>query len=164
MAAASKPPKEPASAAAEKKRAARKPSSWRLYQQLDEHQHCEPSTEPTINLRKVVVDTRKQASLGDSQEETARKQTLLVFNHTHKGHDGTPGEDDSGEEDARGPPLDSDVGERLKAGVRDEEDGQGIEVVARLHVKRLLDVCDTSITDVCAVQEREEIQERQPRN
>jgi hypothetical protein len=164
MAAASKPPNEPASAAAEKKRAARKPSSWRLYQQLNENQHCDPSNLATNNLRKVVINTGEQASLGNSEKESGREQTLFVLDHTHEGHDGTPSKDDGGEEDTRGKPLDGNVGERLEASVRDEEDGQGIEIVARLHVKSRLNFCDTSITDICAVQEGEEIQQRQPRN
>lgn len=113
-------------------------------------------------LRKVVVDTREQTSLCDTKEESARVQTSFVVNDTHQGHDDTPDEDDGGEEDARRPPLDSNVGEGLETGVRDEENGEGNVVVVALHFQGRLHLGNTSITDVCSVQERQEVQERQP--
>jgi hypothetical protein len=61
-------------------------------------------------LREVVVDTREQTSLSNSEEETARVQAGLVGDDTHEGHDDAPHEDDAGEEDAGRPSLDSNVG------------------------------------------------------
>jgi hypothetical protein len=99
IAAARRPPKDPAKAAAEKKSAARKPSSWRLYQQL-----CDVSSASRLvrgRLREVVVDTGEKTSLGQTEEPSASKKSGLVLDAAHDGHDDTPGDDDGGEEDAR---------------------------------------------------------------
>jgi hypothetical protein len=114
--------------------------------------------------RKVVVHAWEKACFSDTEEETARVQAGLVVDDAHEGHDGAPHEDDAGEEDARRPSLDGNVGQRLEAGVRDEEDGQGNVVVGALHVERFLHLGNTGISNVGAVQERQEIEQRQPRN
>ena len=115
-------------------------------------------------LREVVVDAREETGFGDTKEETAGVQAGLVVDHTHEGHDGTPDEDDGGKEDTRRPALDGDVGEGLKSGVGDEEDGQCDIVVGATHVERLLHVGDTGIANVGAVEEGQEIEQRQPGN
>jgi hypothetical protein len=99
-------------------------------------------------LREVVVDTREQTSLSDTEEETAGVEASLVRDDTHEGHDDAPHKDDAGEEDAGRPSLDGDVGQRLEAGVRDEENGQGDVVVGAMHMERLLHVRHTGVSNV----------------
>lgn len=160
MAAAKRPPKEPARAAAEKKRAARKPSSWRLYQQLVDISIKVFGTRSASNLREVVVDTGEQTSLSNTEEPTASKQTSLVVNNTHESHDDTPGENNAGEKDTGRPFLDGNVGERLETGIRNEEDGQSVLIITITHVEISLHVSNTSISNVGTVQEGEQIQQR----
>lgn len=106
-----------------------------------------------VPAREVVVDTGKETSLSDTKEPAASEKTSLVLDNTHERHNEAPGEDNAGEKDARRPPLDQNVGEGLETSVRDEEDGEGIVVVATAHAKVRLHESNTRITDVCSVQE-----------
>ena len=106
-----------------------------------------------VPARQIIVDAREETSLSDTEEPTASEETSLVVDNTHEGHNDTPGEDDGGEEDAGRPPLDQDVGQGLEASVGDEEDCEGVVVIAATHVQVRLHLRNTGVTDVCAVQE-----------
>lgn len=83
---------------------------------------------------------------------------------THEGHDDTPGDDDACEEDARGQTLEEAVGDGLKEGVADEEDGERHVVIASHHAEFSFHVLETGISNVGSVEEGEEVEEREPRD
>lgn len=117
-----------------------------------------------LHLREVVVDTGEETGLSETEEPTTGQESSLVLDETHDGHDGTPGDDDGGEKDTGRVAFEKNVGDGLGTCVRDEEDGQGIVVVASDHADAGLQVGCLCIANVGAVQERQEIQEREPRD
>jgi hypothetical protein len=94
----------------------------------------------------------------------------LILDCAHNGHHGTPKNDDASEEVSWRVTLEYNVRERLGTGIGNEKDSQGIVVIAAMHMKGCLQVGllgrigDFRIANVGTIQERQEIQERKPRN
>lgn len=72
----------------------------------------------------TVRGCRKEASLGDTQEESRGEETAVALYNAHKRHDCTPGENDDGQPDGWSKPFKDDVGGDFEEGVGKEEDGQ----------------------------------------
>jgi len=74
-------------------------------------------------------------------------------------HSDTPGYHDSGYEYTGSEALEEDVGERLEAGVGDEEDGQGSVVLTVGHSEIGLKTIYLRITNVGTVEEGAQVEE-----
>ncbi|GJD04251.1 hypothetical protein ColKHC_13076 [Colletotrichum higginsianum] len=111
-----------------------------------------------VPAREVIVDAGEEAGLGDAEEPAGGEQAGEVGAEAHERHDGAPGDDDAGEEEARRQALEQGVGGGLEDGVADEEDGEREVVVAgACHAEVLLHAGETGVADVGAVEEREQV-------
>jgi hypothetical protein len=70
---------------------------------------------------------------------------------------------DYGNEDGRPQLLEQEIGESLKHGVGDEEDGQGVVVVPGVHGDISRQVGDLGVADVGPVEEADEVEEAELR-
>ena len=63
------------------------------------------------------ISTRKETRLSYAEHETGGKEAFVACDETHQRHDGAPGNDDGGEEDARSQSFQERVRERLEQGI-----------------------------------------------
>ncbi len=63
------------------------------------------------------------------------------------------------DEDGGPDALEEHIGEGLKDGVRDEEDGEGRVVPRRVHTQVPIEARDLGVPNVCPVQEGEKVEE-----
>ena len=80
----------------------------------------------------------------------------------HTGHADPPQDHNDRDENARSQPFKQNVGQRLEAGVGDEEDGETGIVLAAGDVETLLEAVKLGVADVGAVEEGDEIEETKP--
>lgn len=115
-----------------------------------------------VPAREVVVHTREETSLGDTEKPAGSKETCVVLAETHEGHDDTPDHDDASEEDTGCQSLQQSVGDGFSDGITNEEDGQGHVIVSIDHPQVKFHALQTSIANVCSIKEGEEVQQREP--
>lgn len=117
---------------------------------------------PLIPAAEVELHSRKQPSLRQAQEKPRSRQSSKIMNQAHAHHANAPKDHDDGQEDGRSEALEQYIREWFEDGIGDEEDCKRGIVIPRSHVQILLQAGDTSITDVCAVEEGDEVEEGEP--
>jgi hypothetical protein len=145
MAAASSPPKEPATAAALKKMAARIPNSERLYQQ--DKQWLTPGKRPA-------------SAMPRNQRAAIRPEKLCT--KAHGCHDDAPEDHDYRDENGWSEAFEQNLCQGLKSGVRDEEDRQGQVVLRAGQFQIRAEARDFGIADVGTIQERRKVEQTEP--
>lgn len=81
---------------------------------------------------------------------------------SHGDHRDTPECHDDRDENAGAKALEQDIGQGFEERVRDEEDGETGVVLAACDVETRLEAIELGIADVCAVEERDEVEEAEP--
>jgi len=107
----------------------------------------------------VPGDTREKTTLSKTESHTDNEETFEVFDQTHQSHANTPGNHDNAKPERRARTLHHDVARNLRGDVPREEDSKGDIVVEALHLEVLLEAGKTSVTDVRAIKEGEEVEE-----
>ena len=82
----------------------------------------------------------------------------------HGYHDNTPKQHDDRDEDAGSEAFQQDVGQRFKAGVGDEEDGEACVVLASRDMQTRLESIEFGIANIRSVEEADEVEEAEPGN
>lgn len=108
-----------------------------------------------IPLADEIVDTGKQSALKQSKEDACSHETGVVLDKALADHGQGPEEHDEGEPDARSKPLHHHVRGDLRGNVEREEDGKAVIVLDALEMQVFLEVVETCIADVRAVEETE---------
>ncbi len=89
----------------------------------EENGRSDTELAPLVPAREVVINTRKQPRLRQSQEKSRRRQSLEIMHQAHTRHHDTPREHNHRNENAGSESLQQDVGQGFSQGVGDEENG-----------------------------------------
>lgn len=118
---------------------------------------------PPIPHCNVVRDAREQAAFCQTEERSCNQQPGVVLYDTHKCGAQAPGDHDDRDPDTRSQPLHGHVAGYLGGDVEREEDSERIVVLETglIHAQIFFQGVETCIPDVCAVEEREEIEKRE---
>lgn len=139
----------------------------------EEDSHTETAFVTTIPHGDVVGDTGEETTLSETESHTSDKKTGIVGDETHEGSANSPDKHDDGNPNGRGSALHHQVGRNFGGDVEREEHSKGNLhpsqqssdtnysgdrthiVVETLHSKIFFETSETSVTDVCSVEERE---------
>jgi hypothetical protein len=106
-----------------------------------------------VPLADEIIDTGEESALKQSKEDTRSHETGVVLHETLEDHSQRPEEHDESEPDARSCPLHHHVRRYLCRNIEWEEDGEAIIVLDALEVEVFLEMIETCIADVGAVEE-----------
>lgn len=108
-----------------------------------------------IPHRDEITDAGEEAAFSDTEKDAAGKETSISMHEAHGDHDHAPRHHDGGDPDARSEALQDQITRDLGRDVEGEEDGKGIVVIQPAHVEVSLEVDESCVAHIGAVQEAE---------
>ena len=105
----------------------------------------------------VKTDTREESTLSDAKEGATYEQTSKIVHQPHASHDQTPGDHDHRKPDTWTKALHHHVAWDFGRDIEWKENGQGNVVIQTLHTEINLQLDETRVSDIGAIEEAETI-------